>query len=71
MLKTVIAFGLFFSAAAVATTRTRDHWHNYDDILAGCAVGMACATCAFLLNFGMKKSEEDEVNKSLQEPLRV
>ena len=34
----------FFAVASwVAVTRTRDNWHNYDDVVTGALLGVACA----------------------------
>jgi len=71
MLKTIIGFVLFISAATIAATRPRDHWHNYDDVLAGCAIGMACATFAFSVNFGGEIKEEDEIINLQEQPLKI
>jgi len=41
---------LMISASFVAGTRTRDYWHNFDDILAGAVLGFGCGVFAFWLN---------------------
>jgi len=43
-------FGLaaFCCAAYVAATRPRDYFHNYDDILAGCCIGVFSSGLAFV-----------------------
>lgn len=43
----LLAFFPTFVAIWVAITRVVDFWHNYDDILAGSAIGAACAMQAF------------------------
>jgi len=39
------------TATLVSITRTRDYWHNFDDILGGALIGFASATLAFALNY--------------------
>eukprot|EP00759_Apiculatamorpha_spiralis_P044650 PhF_6_TR41594/c0_g1_i1/m.63030/K18693/DPP1, DPPL, PLPP4_5; diacylglycerol diphosphate phosphatase / phosphatidate phosphatase len=43
-------------AVFVAISRTRDHWHNYSDILAGACIGVAAAVLAFKINFTWRNS---------------
>ena len=39
------------SAELVASTRTRDYWHNFSDINAGAMIGAASAAAAYHLNY--------------------
>jgi len=51
------------SATIVACTRTRDYWHNFDDIVAGAIIGTVCATFIFYANTHLRremKEKEDE-----------
>jgi len=47
----VVVMVMFAAACIVATTRTRDNWHNYDDILAGAVIGSACSAFSFTLHY--------------------
>jgi membrane-associated phospholipid phosphatase len=43
---------IFVSTAVLVTvTRTRDFWHNFDDVLAGALIGFSCSVLAFSLNY--------------------
>jgi membrane-associated phospholipid phosphatase len=48
----VFAIAPIIGAALIAATRTRDYVHNYDDVLAGIAIGVGSAVLFFLLNYG-------------------
>jgi len=52
--KTAIGFTFILLSFAAAATRPRDYYHNYDDIIAGCIVGMCCAFVGFTFNYGYK-----------------
>jgi hypothetical protein len=41
MAKGLLAMLYFFTASLVSSTRPRDYWHNFDDILAGAIIGYA------------------------------
>jgi len=49
-IKIAILLILFISAAFVAGSRTRDYWHNFDDILAGAVLGFGSAVFSFWAN---------------------
>jgi len=64
MPKGFVSFLVLFVAVMVAGTRPRDYWHNYEDVLAGSAIGFACGLFAFIINFStrgkdLKKIEEN------------
>jgi hypothetical protein len=39
MWKAVVLFAFLGVACYVAGTRTKDYWHNFDDIVAGALIG--------------------------------
>jgi len=51
MWKLILIIIPIFSAWAIACTRTRDNWHNFDDILGGVVVGMSSASLIYNINF--------------------
>jgi diacylglycerol diphosphate phosphatase/phosphatidate phosphatase len=57
----ISVFGVFFGlAATIAGTRTRDYWHNFDDILSGSVIGTLCAIFAVYVNTTITKSRSPE-----------
>jgi len=49
---------LLGSASFISATRTRDYWHNFDDILTGAALGFGCAFFSFWINHNRLKKED-------------
>ena len=39
------------SAGLIAVTRTRDYWHNYDDVLAGSLIGLGIAVFIYSVHY--------------------
>ncbi|KAL7717601.1 Lipid phosphate phosphatase [Entamoeba marina] len=61
-------------ASFVALTRTRDYWHNFDDILAGSLIGSFSTVIVYLTKFewltsdkagNIKGIEEEEVDENV------
>jgi len=63
--KVFILLILFMAAALIAGSRTRDYWHNFDDIFAGSALGCGCALLSFWLNYEKMELEQSEEEKRL------
>jgi len=63
--KNVVGFSLIMFSFAIAATRPRDYYHNYDDILAGCIVGMTSAFVGFSFNFGYKHTTSRSTEEGL------
>jgi len=63
MTKAVLVGICIWSAAIIASTRPRDYWHNFDDVLAGAAIGTVMAMFVFYLNFVLAFWEEDTDEK--------
>jgi len=56
---------LMSSAAYVAGTRTRDYWHNFDDILAGAVLGFGVSCFTFWVNHGrVEKMEKEDTGRT-------
>jgi len=51
LLKLCIMSAPIFVGSFVAASRTRDYFHNYDDVCAGAAIGMLCAGATFSAHF--------------------
>jgi len=72
MIKGALVCVFIWSSAIIAGTRPRDYWHNFDDILAGAAIGSGMAIIAFYLNYVSKMPEttdkEDEGFRSGEGP---
>jgi len=51
MSKGILVLLFATTACLVSVTRTRDYWHNFDDILSGGLIGFASAVLAFALNY--------------------
>jgi len=64
MPKGFVAFLVLFVAVVVAGTRPRDYWHNYEDVLAGSAIGFACAFFAFIINFRSRSKDLKKIEES-------
>jgi len=69
--KITILLVLFISAAVIAGTRTRDYWHNFDDILAGSVIGFACASFAFWVNHERIQHEREDNSEETRGVTRV
>lgn len=59
-LKLMVAYAFTFLALVVGGTRSRDYWHNYDDVVAGAIIGFSCAFFSMTLNYFIhtKKAKE-------------
>jgi len=51
---------LMIACSLVSGTRTRDYWHNFDDILGGAAIGFGCACFTFWINLHRVGSSKEE-----------
>jgi len=61
-IKMTLLLILFLGASFISVSRTRDYWHNFDDILGGAILGFGVAFCSFWMNY--KELEmENEVRK--------
>jgi len=60
MFKILVAFLFSFVATVIAGTRTRDYWHNIDDILTGALIGFSCSFISLCMNFLREKTIEED-----------
>jgi len=70
MIKGILVCIFIWSSAIIAGTRPRDYWHNFDDILAGTAIGAVMAIFVFYLNY-IAKLELEMVEKDERSEIRV
>jgi len=62
-LKTIVFIFPLFSAVVVCATRTRDYYHNFDDILAGAVLGFLIASFIFYINYSKEHSKREHDNE--------
>jgi len=70
----VVMMLLMLAALLVSGTRTRDYWHNFDDIAAGAVIGFGVSCFTFWLNHArVEKMEEegDKANGNIEERVHV
>jgi len=68
-IKMVVMLVCMGTAWLVAGSRTRDYWHNFDDILSGACLGFCVSCFAFWLNH--TRMEELTYEEATKEPVSV